>query len=119
MAVLKGMAVSVVVDGKDLTEYDDNNDHDSEADNTRACDTVTKYVEVSSNTNFGLKLKCIGTTPPGCDRVRFDAYLDGVYMDNSLLESFSYAIIRGRKLCENKNWTVKKFRFADIATGEC
>ena len=52
MAVLTGIAVTVVINGKDLPEYDENNDNNTEADNTQTCSIVTKYVEVTSNTTF-------------------------------------------------------------------
>lgn len=81
MAVLDGLPgveITVVVDGKDLHEYQDADMEDDE-------DTVTKYIEAVDNANFAIKIKVAkGATFKG-NRLSFKVLVDGARISRPLM----------------------------------
>ncbi|CAD0109022.1 unnamed protein product, partial [Aureobasidium uvarum] len=83
MAILNGLPgieITVVVDGKDLHEYQDS-DMDDEAD------TVTRYVEAVDGANFAIKIKATGDNRFKGDYLSFMVEVDGSWIDEPLISA--------------------------------
>ena len=109
MAVLKGIGVAVVVNGQDLPEFEDR-----EATDDRDPDSITRYIQVTTGLNFGIRIT--GPIPPpyGSQGVSFTIYVDGTKVQTvNHLRSKSY-VLEGSLRPENGKWTMQKFKFADI-----
>ncbi|KAG9517387.1 hypothetical protein KCV07_g6167, partial [Aureobasidium melanogenum] len=81
MAVLDGLPgieVTVVVDGKDLHEYQDAGMEDDE-------DTVTKYIEAVDNANFAIKIKVTKDAEFKGNRLSFKVLVDGSLISRPLV----------------------------------
>jgi hypothetical protein len=120
MAILKPFECTVEVDGVPLEEYED---EDTEQANTTTL--LTKYVEAISGANFSLKF----TVQPGwtmkADYIAWYVYLDGTLVTGGVVPSESYDGDRsyttqksGALSGAGDNWTIRKYKFADITTGD-
>lgn len=109
-----GLVAEVVVDGKPLREYDD--------DGQAAPKTVTKYVEVVSDANFGVRC----TFPKDfflCGEHQFKVIVDGVEIEGSapvrLLGSgiLIWCMDRASRRTVNGSYT-QKLRFSQLTLGK-
>ena len=119
MAILKGIEASVIIDGKALTEYDDEDARDEISDYTRE---VSKYIEAVSDAEFS-----IGFTVPksynfGGDALSFKINLDGVCIRSIVcreaklknLRKDWHVIIAGHQVKNGEEWYLRPFKFKDI-----
>jgi hypothetical protein len=120
MAILKPFECAVEVDGVALEEYED---EDTEQANTTT--SLTKYVEAISAANFSIKF----TIQPGwtmkADYITWSIFLDGTPATGGVVPSEIYngdrsvtSEISGINTGAGVNWTIRKFRFADITIGD-
>jgi hypothetical protein len=120
MAILKPFECTVEVDGVAIEEYED---EDTEQANTTTL--LTKYVEAASGANFSLKF----TVQPGwtmkADYIAWYIYLDGTPGGGGIVPSESYdgdrshtSLLSGVSSGAGNNWTLRKYKFADITTGD-
>ena len=124
MAVFKGITVTVAVNGRNLTEHDDNTQHHSEADAAQAHNTVSKYIEVTPNTKFVVKHTCArarGIDLASLDNILiFTIYLDGVRMDHHCMLRYRgqwKENISPRRL-EKRKEIIEKLRFGSRNSGK-
>ena len=124
MAVLSGITVTVAVNGRNLTEHDDNSQHHSEANAIQACNTVTKYIEATPNTKFMVKHVCERTRRiylASCHNILiFTIYLDGVRMDEHCMLRYRgqwKENISPRRL-EKRKEIIEKLRFGSRNSGK-
>ena len=123
MAILKGIEVSVVIDGKALTEYDDEETADESPDHPSE---VSKYIEAISDAEFSINIKA----PKSYDFVRnalcFLLRLDGVQAAHFVCSKTEHERMRGdwhqtilgSKVNNGKGWYLKPFKFSDIKLGK-
>ena len=118
MAILKDIKVTIIVNGQELKEYDDedvgNDDQNS----------VSKYVEATSDAEFKIITSAPRWYQLTSDAVRMDICLDGVYVDNRLLLKDDADRINawqrdidGAKRFDGSRWEVKPFKFCEITAG--
>ncbi|KAK0514523.1 hypothetical protein JMJ35_003140 [Cladonia borealis] len=119
MAILKEIEVVIRVNGQELKEYDD---EDASNDNESS---VSKYVEATSGAQFQ-----IATTAPRSYQFSSDAllmkiYVDGVYVEGSLLRKKDAGWTRGwdqyhdgPRRFDGDRWEVKPFKFMEIKAVE-
>lgn len=115
MAILKDVGVTVVVSGKELTEYEAGGSRD---DQPESPDTITRYVEAISGANFELRFEAKARSFNGHTALKFSAYLDGACMDNSLVYANRRSTLRGVRRFEKGKWAVQNFRFTNLLLGE-
>ena len=123
MAILKGIEASVIIDGKALTEYDDEDTGDGGSDHTSE---VSKYIEAVSDAEFSMGI----TVPESYNFVghalAFELSLDGirerVYLCREAtlknLRKDWYMTIAGSKVKNGEGWYLRPFKFEDIKIGE-
>ncbi|MCJ1438438.1 hypothetical protein MMC27_007826 [Xylographa pallens] len=115
MAILKGIRASVVINGESLIEYDE--DVNEISDNLRDSNLIVKYVEAISRAHFELKFGWDISDLKACEGLLIQADLDGKQMDSAVYQ-FQKMISSGRmdsaRRCVGGQWTIEKFRFAEI-----
>jgi hypothetical protein len=121
MAILSLYEVQVFVNDVALQEYDD--DNDKQTPDRATSPTVVKYIEAASGAEFSVRSRI----RPGWDQEEdmcWDVYLDGnlarstVYLRKEYLEGFDTSIADAVRSCSGGEWYRRKFKFADIVTGE-
>lgn len=116
MAILKKLEIEVVVDGKPLTEYEDNDDED------RNSDTVVRYIESTTGSQFSLKACALESFKFTSEAVTFRVYLDGHNAATLMVEKDLIgfpSILEGVSQQTDQGWQVKPFIFSDIKYGRC
>ena len=123
MAILKGIEAAVIIDGKALTEYDDEDTGDGGSDHTSE---VSKYIEAVSDGEFSMGI----TVPKSYNFVgnalSFKLSLDGIRVQTRLCQEATlknlrkdwHRTIAGSKVKNGEGWYLRPFRFADIKIGE-
>ena len=123
MAILKGIEVSVVIDGKALTEYDD---EDTADESPEHASEVSKYVKAVSDAEFSIAI----TVPQSYDftpkDLAFGLSLDGVSVRNRLWRKAKhkspnedwYENIAGSKVKNGEEWYLRPFKFNDVKIGK-
>lgn len=116
MAILHAcpnLTVEIVVNRVALQEYDDNEDEQGPAD------TITKFIEADSDTNFAIRTKINGSLPARKFLKR--VFLDGVQVRSSIYKSYTYNVLlldEGR-MCQVGRQSVRQnYRFRDMAIGK-
>ena len=119
MAILKGIEASVVIDGKALTEYDDEDALDESSARTSE---LSKYIEAVSDAEFSIGItvhesySCMG------DAVAFNLSLDGVLVRKSVRlkakREDRHVTIAGSYVKNGEAWYLRPFKFDDIKIGK-
>ena len=117
MAILNGIKVAIVVNGQELKEYDDEDDCNDDQN------SVSKYVEATSDAEFGIMTSATWYQCTS-DAVKMDIYLDGKYVQNFIFRkgvagrtrSWQYNC-KGAKRFDGNQWESRPFRFVEITTG--
>jgi hypothetical protein len=121
MAILSLYEVQVYVNDVALQEYDD--DDENKIPDPATSPTVVKYIEATSGAEFSIKSR----VRPGWykdEDLCWEILLDGcavksrVYRRQRYLEGNYTSIIEGVESCSDGEWQLRKFKFADIITGE-
>jgi hypothetical protein len=117
MAVTKShprIKVEVQVDGVAVQEYEDDDEQET-------VNTVTKYVEAVSNTDFVIG---IHITPPWPQQsILFKIYLDGKYVRGNFIRQDTFKgtaskhTIEGSNSTKNGQWYQQNFCFSDLNIG--
>ena len=118
MAILKDIKVAIKINGRELKEYDDE-DVGNDDENS-----VSKYVEATSDAEF----KIISSAPRRyqftSDAVQMDIFMDGAYVDNWLIlkeDSSRFHAWRcslyGPRRSVGNRWEIKPFKFREITSG--
>jgi len=114
MAILKGIGVTVAVNGQDLTEHEA---MESPDDHETAVDSITRYIEVTTGFNFALKFTRPVIPPYGSQGLSFAVYIDGVRVQILEMIHHKIHVLEGCLSLERGSWTVQKFRFENIQFG--
>ncbi|MCJ1244363.1 hypothetical protein MMC30_001561 [Trapelia coarctata] len=114
MAILKDIAVTVVVNDQELTEYEDVGNTDDHADEAESLNTITRYIEAAAGANFKLKFDTNGPSFTGYNGLLFGVFVDGREVDNVVLYAQKTAVLRGARTLEMGLWTIRKFKFARL-----
>ena len=123
MAILKGIEVSVVIDGKALTEYDDedaaneNSDHPSE---------VSKYIEAIPDAEFSIDITMPRSYNFAMNHLSFRLSLDGTLVRNRVypkahlkrLRKDWHENIAGSPMKNGEKCYLRPFKFNDIKIGK-
>ena len=110
MVQLLGLAVSVLVDGKELVEYPD-----EEADDLRL-NATNHYIESQVGKEFAFKLTWDASIFDGCVGIACKIFVDGVQVEQPVM----FPQDRGTRMCtgpkhySNGIWTEQPLVFADI-----
>ena len=123
MAILKGIEVSVVIDGKALTEYDDEDIADEDSDYTSK---VSRYVEAVSDAEFSISITVPQSYEFAADAIALRLSLDGVWVKIALcrraklkrLRGDWHSNIAGSDVKNGEEWYLRPFRFDDIKIGK-
>ena len=123
MAILKGIEASVIVDGKALTEYDDEDTPDESSDHTGE---VSKYIEAVSDAEFSIGFTVPKSYKFEANALSFKLNLDGVWVGTYLLRKAKlknlrkdwHETIAGSKAKNGEEWYLRPFKFDDIKIGE-
>ena len=123
MARLKGIEASVVIDGRALTEYDDEDTPDESSDHTSE---VSKYIEAVSDAEFSISVTVPNSHKFAGDALSFRLSLDGIWVKTWLcrkakirdLREDWHANIAGSEVGNGKKWCLRPFKFNDIKTGK-
>lgn len=112
------VAVDIVVDGRPLPEYLDEDDDDSVSP-----DSINKYVECVSGSHFGIRVDLTGMDTRGLRRgnsIITDYYLDGQLVADTVhrfpLRNRSISVLSGESRREGGVWVMRKFLFANLVT---
>ncbi|TIA38770.1 hypothetical protein D6C79_07788 [Aureobasidium pullulans] len=115
------VSVDIVVDGRALPEYLDEDDHESLSSNS-----TIKYVECVSGSKFAIRTNITGMEPwdlDGGDIVLEDYFLDGKWVDGAV-KSFplnrhhAISVRHAARHREGGTWKERDFMFADLVTTE-
>ena len=123
MAILEGIEVLVVIAGKALTEYDDEEAADKSHEHASE---VSKYIEAVSDAEFGIDITVPSSYDFAGDAISFKLTLDGVSVRGRLCRKAKikrlrvdwHTTIAGSKVKNGKNWYLKPFKFNDINIGK-
>ncbi len=123
MAILKGIEASVIIDGKALTEYDDEDTIDESSDHTSE---VSKYIEAVSDAEFSISITVPKTYKFGANALAFKLSIDGVSVTTELcreaklnnLRKDWHQTIAGSRVKNGEEWYLRPFRFDNIQIGE-
>ena len=123
MAILKGIEVSVVIDGKALAEYDDEDIADENPDHPSE---ISKYIEVISDAEFSIDITVPSSYDFAADAISFRLGLDGVSVKKRLcqkaklkrLHGYWHSNIAGSDVKNGEEWYLRPFRFDDIKIGK-
>ena len=122
MAIIDHFEVTILVDGKPATEYDDTESVNKSND----LEYVTKYVEVKSGSCFAFEFKVLASyRPEGEDGLKFSLRFDGNKVSGIHLETKEVHPIRGFTSIKDSisvnsesGWGRSKYSFADLETRE-
>ena len=123
MAILKGIEVSIVVEGKALTEYDDEN---TAGQSPEHASEVSKYIEAVSNAEFSIDITVPSSYNFAGDAIAFKLTLDGVFVRSPLclkkkvkrLREDWHKNIAGSDVRDGEKWYLRPFKFNDIKIGK-
>ena len=123
MAILKGIEASVVIDGKALTEYDDEDTPDESFDHTSE---VSKYIEAVSDAEFSIDYTVPRSYNFVGNALSFKCSLDGVWVRTGLCLKADLEDLRkdrpwtiaGSNVKNGEEWYLRPFKFDDIKIGE-
>ena len=123
MTILKGIEVSVVIAGKALTEYDDEEAADESPDHPNG---VSKYIEAVSDAEFGIDIMVPSSYDFARNAISFKLTLDGVLVTTHLcrkavvkrLREDWHTTIAGSKVRDGEKWYLRPFKFNDIKIGK-
>ena len=123
MAILKEIQASVIIDGKALTEYDDEDTLDESPDHTSE---VSKYIEAVSDAEFGIRITVPRSYNFTGNAIAFELRLDGVWVAGQLLRKAVlenmrkdwHKIIAGSEAKNGEGWYLRPFKFDVIKIGE-
>ena len=123
MAILKGIEVSVVIAGKALTEYDDEDTADQSPEHPSE---VSKYIEAVSDAEFSIDITVPQSYEFRADAVAFKLTLDGVFVTNALCRKAKlkrlckdwHENIAGSEVKDGEQWYLRPFKFNDIEIGK-
>ena len=110
------VAVDILVDGKPLSEYLDEDDAKAVSSNS-----TTKYVECKSGSKFAIRTKIPGLEyRQVINSLEVVYYLDGKWVDsnvyNNPLMLDCVQVQHAARYYENGNWKEREFMFADLVT---
>ena len=118
MAILKDIKVAIMINGQELKEYDDE-DVGNDDENS-----VSKYVEATSDAEFKIMTSAPRWYQFTSDAVRMNIYMDGAYVDACLMlkdeANQFYAwrhYLNGARRFDGNRWEVKPFNFREITAG--
>ena len=110
-----GLRVNIVVNGKELQEYDDDEDEAAKPN------TVTKYVEAISNATFEIRCYISSLFPHSTHDIKVSVYLDGNPIEGAILLQDKifrpFHTLSGACTSEGGRWFERKFCFSEICTG--
>ena len=114
MVFLANLQVNVEVEGKALTEYDDD-----DSEHPTGLDHTTKYIETIAGKPFSIHVQSKGFRLSPDNHVRWEVFLDGKKVDDSLAKwkdpSEKHDVfIRTARFCEEDRWIERDFMFADL-----
>ena len=123
MARPKGIEASVVVDGKALTEYEDEDTPDESSEHTSA---VSKYIEAVSDAEFSVSVTVPKSHKFAKDGLSFRLSLDGIWVKTWLCRKAKimelgqdwYTTIAGSEVKNGKAWCLKPFKFNNLKIGK-
>ena len=123
MAILEGIEASVIIDGKALTEYDNEDTSDGGSDHTSE---VSKYIEALPDAEFSMGITVPKSYSFVGNALCFKLSLDGVRVGTWLcrkakledLRKDWHIFIAGSKVKNGEEWYLRPFRFDDIKIGE-
>ena len=123
MAILKGIEASVVIDGKALTEYDNEDTIDEIFDHTSE---LSKYIEAVSEAEFGIDITVPQSYNIKADALVFKLSLDGIWVRTLFCRKSKFKSRRrdwhntmaGSKVKNGKEWYLRAFKFNDIKIGK-
>ncbi|KAH0535921.1 hypothetical protein FGG08_007164 [Glutinoglossum americanum] len=126
MAIINGLEVVIVSNGKNLKEYD-NPDGDDHGDDSGLAQKVEKFIEASNGAKFAIQCTIKPSFPLyGADGVSVGFYTDGQYING---RSVSVDLLRTRGwtgtasnmvyFCHERNtWMDAELSFGDLRTVE-
>ena len=123
MAILKGIEVSVIIGGNVLTEYDDEDILDESSDHTSE---VSKYIEVVSDAEFGIRITAPRSYNFMGNALAFRLTLDGVTVRTYVYRKAELKNLRqdwqktitGSQVKNGKDWCLRPFKFDAIKMGQ-
>ena len=123
MAILKGIEISVVVDGKALTEYDD---EDAANENSDHPSGVSKYIEAVPDAEFSIDITMSQSYDLTADGLSFRLSLDGVSVRNRICRKAMLKRLRkdwrdniaGSPMKNGDKCYLRPFKFNDIKIGK-
>lgn len=117
MAILKDITVAIIVNGQELKEHDDEDDVNDDQS------SVSKYVEATSDAEFGI-MTSARSYQFTSDALRMSIYLDGVYVDNILFLKKNVnrfcawqSCLNGVRRFDGNRWEIKPFKLREITAG--
>jgi hypothetical protein len=115
---LSRVVVDIVVDGKPLSEYLDEDDDEAISSNS-----ITKYVECKSGSHFAIRTNVSGREHhylQGGNGVEIIYYLDDKYADSNVMRDpwvyNGFKLHSTARYVEGATWKERKFTFADLVT---
>ncbi len=119
MAVLGKITVEVLVDGKALQEYEDD---DMENENP---DLVVKYIEATSAAKFHVRVSTLGSFKVTSEAIQLQVHLDGKYVQDVIPYDHQIGIpgvpfchlFQGLEIEGDEGWSRWPFLFSDIMCG--
>ncbi|KAK3072402.1 hypothetical protein LTR53_006895 [Teratosphaeriaceae sp. CCFEE 6253] len=115
---VSGMEITIDVAGKDLLEYDD--DENDPADTA----TVSKYVEAVSGAEFGIAFRFKpGEYPFGDDRIEYNYYVDGTCAKKQThrlknIRSGHRMVKHGAVRESHNTWVSQAMLFSELTVGD-
>jgi hypothetical protein len=122
---IKGIRVTVHVDGQALQEYDDDEIEVKPGDvgEYQASRTVSKYIEATGDKEFSIHVSIRSPYKMDCPALCFNTYVDGVYIPSPLSTKTRYqskgsfdAKIEGVISGPHGRTILKPFKFSSIKT---
>ena len=115
MGLLKRINVTIVVNGQELHEYD------NELANPYHYNSASKYIEATSGAQFEIKASALSSYYWGSNAVQMDIFLDGLYVDNGLFLKKNAKpdhawdeVFEGARRHGSTGWECKPFTFAEV-----
>lgn len=109
---LPGVAIEILVDGRALKEYED-----QDAEEDREQDTVIRYIEAQSGKLFAVSIELLDEFEFDGTCIAFDIYVDGTFVHGPIIREFKdprSRISEGRRIDVGK---MRKYRFTTLETG--
>ena len=120
MPSLDGIEFGILVNGKLLKEYDDDEGH------IQGENTVAKYVEANSNTRFGIKILVTKDFKLTSDLLGSGLLLNSLYVDGVMILKedlrmrgrAQHVFVEGVSMEDKKgNWIMRYFEFSELKRG--